>query len=103
MGRAIQPESYDDEFDAEDNGNSYEKDDDEHDDVASPPGSLTSGWRAGGMQGKAQGSLSCRPELDPAMAEVEPAADYIPLFLHCTQSRVKYVLDCHFLRYIDMK
>ena len=53
------------------------KDDDEHDDVASPPGSLTSGWRAGGgMQGKAQGSLSCRPELDLAMAEVEPA-DYI--------------------------
>ena len=75
---AIQPESYDDEFDAKDNGNRYEKDDAEHDDLASPPGSLTSGWRAGGMQGKAQGSLSCRPELDPALAEVEPA-DYIPI------------------------
>ena len=38
---AIQPESYDDEFDTEDNGNRYEKDDAEHDDLASPPGSLT--------------------------------------------------------------
>ena len=81
------------------------QDDDEHDDVTSPPGSLTSGWRAGGMQGKAQGSLSCRPELDPALAEVEPAADYIPLFPHCTQSRIfdKYALDRRFLRYQDMK
>ena len=56
------------------------------------------------MQGKAQGSLSCRPELDPAMAEVEPA-DYIPLFPHCTQSRIfdKYALDRRFLRYRDIK
>ena len=79
------------------NGKSYEKADDEYDDLASPPGSLTSGWRAGGMRGKAQGSLSCRPELDPAMAEVEPA-DYVSLFLHRMQSRIfdKYALDRRF-------
>ena len=74
--------------------------DDEHDDLASPPGSLTSGWRARGMrEARRKAAFSCRPELDPAMAEVEPAADYIPpLFRHCTQSRVfdKYVLDRRF-------
>ena len=59
------------------------------------------------MQGKAQGSLSCRPELDPGMAEPLSLLQIIslPLFLHCKQSRIfdKYALDHRFLRCRDMK
>ena len=93
---AIQPESYDDEFDAEDNGKSYEKDHDEHDDLASPPGSLTSGWRARGMrEARRKAAFSCRPELDPGiMAEPLSLLQIISLCF-CTVRELEYLTNMH--------